>query len=77
MGCSLKISDIKIPNKSELKDFKLKQFKSDADLVKAINHDKDPIVLYQGSRPYEICDGRHRVYLAKQKGINVIPVLFN
>ncbi|MEZ2236525.1 MAG: hypothetical protein ACBR23_00725 [Microcoleus sp.] len=41
-----------------------------------LSHD-DPIVLYRGTHPYELCDGRHRVYLANQRGIKLVPAAFN
>ena len=40
-----------------------------------LNSQSDPIAL-TGSKPYEIVDGRHRVYLARQKGYSKVPAIF-
>jgi hypothetical protein len=33
-----------------------------------LNSESEPIALDMSSKPYKIIDGRHRVYLARQKG---------
>ncbi len=38
-----------------------------------INSKSDPITLSGANKPYEIIDGRHRVYLARQKGYTHVP----
>jgi hypothetical protein len=41
-----------------------------------LNSSSDPIALYRGTSPYEIADGRHRIYLARQKGYEYVHVRF-
>ncbi|WP_254174917.1 hypothetical protein [Planktothrix pseudagardhii] len=74
----VKMSDIRIPKRSELNELKIRALENSPDSLSSLLHDKKhPIVLYRGTRPYEICNGRHRIYLAAQQGIKVIPAGFN
>jgi hypothetical protein len=73
----VKMSDIKIPNLHELNQGKLDSLKNSPDSLEKLLHSKsDPIALHKGNAPYEVYSGRHRVYLAYQKGIKVIPAVF-
>lgn len=73
----VKMSDIRVPKLSELNAGKIRSIKNSPDSIEFLLHSKsDPIALYKGTLPYEICSGRHRVYVAYQKGIKIIPVVF-
>ena len=36
----------------------------------------DPITLEDRGKPYRIIDGRHRIYLAREKGYSTVPAKF-
>jgi hypothetical protein len=73
----VKMSDIKIPKRSELNEAKLRSLQNSPDSLPSLLHSKtDPIYLYRGTPPYEVGSGRHRVYLAAQSGIKLIPAVF-
>jgi ParB-like chromosome segregation protein Spo0J len=38
-----------------------------------LNSRSDPITLDVTSKPYEIIDGRHRIFLARQYGYSEVP----
>ena len=73
----VKMSDIRVPKRSELNEGKIRSIEKSPDSIESLIHSKsDPIGLYKGKPPYEVCSGRHRVYVAAQKGIKVIPAIF-
>jgi len=74
---SVSLSDIESVSRSELKDSRLKALENGyAPFDKVLNSSSDPIALEKNSRPYKISDGRHRVYLARQKGYSSVNVRF-
>jgi hypothetical protein len=73
----VKISDIRVPKRSELNEGKIRSIEKSPDSIESLLHSKtDPIALHKGNPPYEVYSGRHRVYVAAQKGIKVIPAVF-
>jgi hypothetical protein len=73
----VKMSDISIPSLRDLNSAKLRSLENSPDSLESLLHSKsDPIALHRGNPPYEVYSGRHRVYLASQKGIRVIPAVF-
>jgi hypothetical protein len=73
----VKISDIRVPNRSELIEGKIRSIENSPDSIESLIHSKsDPIALLKGTFPYEVHSGRHRVYVAAQKGIMLIPAVF-
>lgn len=74
----VKMSDIRVPNRSELIEGKIRSIENSPDSISSLLHDeRDPITLDKGTPPYEVYSGRHRVYVAYQKGIKIIPAVFN
>jgi hypothetical protein len=70
----VRISEIKIPNKNELNEGKLRSLENSPDSLESLLQSKsDPIRLEGQYPPYRVTSGRHRVYLAYQRGIGVIP----
>lgn len=73
----VKMSDIRIPKRSELIEGKIRSLENSPDSLSSLLHSKsDPIALHKGTPPYKVYSGRHRVYVAAQQGIKVIPVVF-
>ena len=73
----VKMSDIRVANRSELNEGKIKSIENSPDSISSLLHSKtDPIALHKGKPPYEVYSGRHRVYVAFQKGIKLIPAVF-
>lgn len=72
------LSDIEQVNRSDLRESRLSTLLNGYDpFEKVLNSKSDPIALDRGSgRPYRIMDGRHRVYLARQKGYTSVPAIF-
>lgn len=65
----VKLSDIEKVNLSDLKNSRLNTLSNGHDpFEKVLNSESEPIALDMKSKPYRIIDGRHRVYLARQKG---------
>lgn len=68
------LADIEQPDPSELKQSRLDMLLNGAESFDAVlNSTSDPITLQGAHPPYEILDGRHRVYLARQQGCTHIP----
>ncbi len=73
----VKMSDIRVPKRSELNEGKIRSLENSPDSIESLLHSKtDPIALHKGTPPYEVYSGRHRVYVAAQKGIKLIPAVF-
>jgi hypothetical protein len=68
------LSSIRSVSRSELEDHKLKSLQ-DGNFEEALNSRFNPIALDRGS-PHDITDGRHRIYLARQKGYKSVPAIF-
>ncbi len=74
----VKMSDIRIPDFNELNQGKLLSLKNSPDSLEKLLHSKsDPIKLTGKKPPYEVYTGRHRVYLAYQRGIQLIPAVLD
>jgi hypothetical protein len=71
------LNDIEKVDLKDLKESRLQTLLNGYDpFEKVLNSESDPIALYPDTNPYEICDGRHRVYLARQKGYKKVRVVF-
>jgi hypothetical protein len=65
----VKLSDIEHLDRNELKQSRLDTLLNGYDpFEKVLNSESAPIALDMSRKPYRITDGRHRVYLARQKG---------
>ncbi len=70
------LSDIEQVSQSELSSSKLDALVNGYDSFEyQLNSSSNPIAL-SGSRPYRIIDGRHRVFMARQKGYDSVPAIF-
>lgn len=73
----ISLSEIENVSRSELSDSRLKTLENGYDSFdKILNSSSDPITLDQSSKPYKIIDGRHRVFLARNKGYSSVNVRF-
>ena len=72
------ISKIQIPKISELNPAKIHALEHSFDSFEAqLNSRSEPIALDMKSGiPYQIINGRHRVFLANKKGIKELDVVF-
>lgn len=71
------LNDIEHISRSELSASKLHALENSYDSFDyQLRQSSDPIALSKGSKPYSIINGRHRVYLARQKGMHTVPVIF-
>jgi hypothetical protein len=74
---SVLLSDIEKVSSSELIASRLKTLENGYDSFdKVLNSSSDPIKLDNSSKPYKIIDGRHRIYLARQKGYKSVNAKF-
>ncbi len=65
---NVSLSDIREVSRSELDSNRLNTLENGySSFEEVLNSSSDPITLDSGS-PYGITDGRHRIYLARQKG---------
>lgn len=73
---TVKLSDIVNVSRSELNKAKLDALENSYDSFDAqLNSSSDPIALDKTTRPYQITNGRHRIFLARQKGYRSVPAL--
>lgn len=72
------LSDIEQVDKRDLKESRLNTLLNGySSFEEVLNSKSDPIALDRGrGKPYQIIDGRHRVYLARQKGYRSVPAIF-
>ncbi|XWK86936.1 MAG: hypothetical protein U7127_22430 [Phormidium sp.] len=74
------LSDIEYVDRSELKqnrlDILLNGYHSFDDVLNNESDKSDPIKLDGARKPYSITDGRHRIYLARQKGYTRVKAIF-
>jgi hypothetical protein len=71
------LSEIRHIDRSELRESRLNTLLNGyLPFEKVLESSSDPIALYPGTKPYDICDGRHRIYLARQKGYSSVSVVF-
>lgn len=72
------LSDIENVSYHQLNESRLRYLENGYDSFdRILNSSSDPVTLSQRSRPYEILDGRHRVYLARKKGYSSINIQFS
>jgi hypothetical protein len=72
------LSDIREVKKSELDDARIKTLLNRySSFDEVLNSKSDPIALDKDKgKPYDIIDGRHRVYLSRQKGYKAVSAIF-
>ena len=71
MSHPVKLSDIKHLDIKNLEDYKLKALEDGG-------ISKYPITLKRSSGiPYQVLEGRHRIYLARQQGKSIIAAIFD
>ncbi len=71
------LSDIEDINGKDLIDSRLYTLQNGYDSFdKVLNSNSDPITLDKSKKPYTILDGRHRIFLARQKGYKKVNVRF-
>lgn len=69
---NVSLSDIREISRSELDSGRLGMLENGySSFEEVLNSSSDPIVL-DGDIPYDITDGRHRIYLARQKGYSSV-----
>jgi hypothetical protein len=72
----VKLSDIESISRNDLKQEKLDSLENSYDSFEAqLNSKNEPIALYKHTTPYEIANGRHRVFWARQKGYTSVPAI--
>jgi hypothetical protein len=70
------LSDIRAVSLSELEQHKLNSLENGRDSFERIlSSAGNPIALDRG-KPHDITDGRHRIYLARKKGLRTVPAIF-
>lgn len=75
MSKKVLLSDIKDVSRSELDSSRLSTLENGySSFEEVLNSSSDPIVL-DGDIPYDVTDGRHRIYLARQKGYSYISAI--
>lgn len=73
---NVSLSDIEHISQSDLSSSKLDALVNGYDSFEyQLNNSSNPIAL-SGSRPYKVIDGRHRVFMARQKGYYTVPAIF-
>ena len=73
----INLSEIENVNKSSLSEERLRTLENGySSFDDVINNSGDPIALYRGTKPYEIADGKHRIYLARKKGYSSVKAKF-
>ena len=72
------LSDIRDVTKSELIQSRIDTLLDGySPFEEVLNSKSNPIALDKGNgKPYDIHDGRHRIYLARQKGYSSVPAIF-
>ena len=74
---TVELSDIESVSRSALDTDRLHMLENGHDPFNAVlNSASDPIALDGSRKPYRIVDGRHRVYLARQKGYSSVQARF-
>lgn len=73
----VRLSDIENVYREDLESSKLNALINGYDSFETqLNSRNNPIALDRSSRPYRIINGRHRVFLARQKGYSSVPAIF-
>ena len=74
---NVSLSDIESVSRGELETSKLEALENGYDSFETqLNSKNSPIALDGTSMPYRIINGRHRIYLARQKGYYSVPADF-
>lgn len=74
---SVSLSDIESVSRSELSESRLRTLENGYDSFDTVlNSSSDPVALDKSSKPYRIIDGRHRIYLARQKEYSSVNARF-
>jgi hypothetical protein len=72
----VKLSDIEELDLKDLEETKLHALENSYDSFEdQVNSRSNPIALDMTSRPYKILDGRHRIFLSRQKGHTSVPAI--
>ena len=73
----VRLSDIENVHRGDLDSSKLNALENGYDSFETqLNSRNNPIALDKSARPYRIINGRHRVFLARQKGYSSVPAVF-
>jgi len=71
------LDDIEDVDRSDLSESRLQMLEDGYDdFDDVLSSSSDPITLDGDEPPYEIIDGRHRIYLAREKGLSSVPAKF-
>lgn len=71
------LDDIESVNEGDLNQKKLNSLENSYDSFEdQLNSRSNPIALDKNTTPYKIIDGRHRVFLARQKGYTSVPAVW-
>ena len=74
---NVSLSDIENVSRGELEAPKLEALENGYDSFETqLNSKNSPIALDGTFTPYRIINGRHRIYLARQKGYSSVPADF-
>lgn len=75
---SIKLSEIQAVSSSDLNQSRLNNLLNGySSFDEVLKGSSDPIALSKkNGTPYNIIDGRHRVYLARKKGYSSVNVIF-
>jgi hypothetical protein len=72
----VKLSDIEELDLKDLEETKLHALENSYDSFEdQVNSRSNPIALDMTSTPYKILDGRHRIFLSRQKGHTSVPAI--
>jgi hypothetical protein len=72
----VKLSDIEELDLKDLEETKLHALENSYDSFEdQVNSRSNPIALDMNSTPYKILDGRHRIFLSRQKGHTSVPAI--
>lgn len=71
----IQLSEIKHVSYNELSVDRLNKLESGNKTLERIINETNDIITLQGKRPYDIIDGRHRIFLARKLGLKSIRVL--
>lgn len=73
----IRLSDIERVDRNDLKESRLQTLLNGySPFEEVLRSESDPIALDKSTKPYRIIDGRHRVFLARQKGYSEVRAIF-
>ena len=74
MTTNVSLSSIESISRSDLRDSRLKMLENGhSSFDEVVKSRSDPITLDGSSTPYQVIDGRHRIFLARKKGYTSVP----